>query len=290
MGDPSGHFVAAEANFFRQRGAHVTVVHPRSNLFRFPGVLANLRAQPLLAASFPVCALRLAHDLWAARGEVLSSGSNWDRVVAHWSVPMGFFALSFDCPIELVSHGQDVRLLLGLPKTLRDALIRMFLRRIEAWRFVSESLRHELLDSLYEDTRALLRTRSYVAAAALELPTDISVQGASVPKTPYWIVMGRLVRSKHVEVAIAHARKQAMPLYVVGDGPERAHLESIADKRLVSFLGTMSHPEALRWLRGAESLLFASSAEGESTVLREAKHFGVRVIDLRATTLPALPS
>ncbi len=282
--------MAAEVALLREHGAHVTVVHPRGDLFSFPGVLANLRSRPSAFATFLVSAGRFALDFRRARLESFSDGANWDRVVAHWSVPMGFFALSFDCPIELVSHGQDVRLLLGLPKTLRDALIRMFLRRIETWRFVSESLRDDLLDSLYEDTCALLRTRSYVAAAALELPTDISVQGASAPKTPYWIVMGRLVRSKHVEVAIAHARKQAMQLYVVGDGPERAHLESIADKRLVSFSGTMSHPEALRWLRGAEALLFASSAEGESTVLREAKHFGVRVIDLRATTLPALPS
>jgi glycosyltransferase involved in cell wall biosynthesis len=69
-------------------------------------------------------------------------------------------------------------------------------------------------------------------------------------------------------------------LVVVGDGPERAHLEALARRLGVhaSFLGTLGRPRALVWIGASDVLLVASEAEGLSTVVREAQALGTRVV------------
>lgn len=51
---------------------------------------------------------------------------------------------------------------------------------------------------------------------------------ASVPVGSRFLMVSALVRYKRVELAIAAAREAGVPLLVVGEGPERPHLEAIA--------------------------------------------------------------
>ncbi len=70
-------------------------------------------------------------------------------------------------------------------------------------------------------------------------------------------------------------------LVVVGDGPERARLEELAEAAKgeleVRFVGTVDRETALAWMLATGTLLFASRHEGLSTVLREAALLGVAV-------------
>jgi glycosyltransferase involved in cell wall biosynthesis len=45
----------------------------------------------------------------------------------------------------------------------------------------------------------------------------------------------------------------------------------------VRFVGAVPREEALAWIGAADALLFASRAEGLSTVVREAEALGIRV-------------
>ena len=68
-------------------------------------------------------------------------------------------------------------------------------------------------------------------------------------------------------------------LVVLGDGPQRSHLERLANawQMDVRFLGKTSRREALGWIGAADELVHASQVEGLSTVLREASHLGVPI-------------
>jgi glycosyltransferase involved in cell wall biosynthesis len=92
---------------------------------------------------------------------------------------------------------------------------------------------------------------------------------------PYALFVGKLARNKgvHSLVEVAERARLAMPLVLIGDGPERAPIEqaALAAKRDVKMLGWLDRPEVFRWLRHAAVLIFPSNCpETLSRVLIEA--------------------
>ncbi|HEY6463527.1 MAG TPA: glycosyltransferase, partial [Polyangiaceae bacterium] len=100
------------------------------------------------------------------------------------------------------------------------------------------------------------------------------------------VSVGRLVPSKRVDRAIVHVARarEVDALVVVGDGPERPRLEALARSHGVDarFVGVVPREESLAWIGAADHVVFASEAEGASTVLREAEALGTRVVMLDA--------
>ena len=281
-GDPSGHFVRAEARALERQGHEVRVVAPRAGgAFGWPGFAARVRQRPWRAFD-------AAH--WVIEAHRRVARLEVDRVVAHWAVPCAWpIAAGARSELHVVSHGGDVRLLLALSAPLRERLVRDVARRARQWRFVSEALRNDLAAGVTRATRDRLEAIAAVAPAAIELP-DVAgaiarrrheLAGARVA-----VSVGRLVRSKRVDRAIEHVARarDVDALVVVGDGPERGRLEAHARARGVDarFVGVVPREQALSWIGAADHLLFASEAEGASTVLREAEALGTRVVRLDA--------
>jgi teichuronic acid biosynthesis glycosyltransferase TuaC len=283
--DASGHFVRAEARELERAGHEVLVVRaPHGGAFGWPGVAARVRQRPWRA----VDAMRW---VGAARGRVARLVA--DRVVAHWAVPSAWpiaTAAPREAQVEVVSHGGDVRLLAAMPRPVREALVRAIAGRAACWRFVSAALLDELLAAVGRATRARVERIAQVRAAAVEM-ADVGdavarrrrqLAGARVA-----VSVGRLVPAKRVDRAIDHvARTRAFDaLVVVGDGPEREHLQALARARGVEarFVGKVPRDEALAWIGAAAVLLHASEAEGCSTVLREAEALGTPVLRLHGS-------
>jgi teichuronic acid biosynthesis glycosyltransferase TuaC len=285
--DPSGHFVAAEARALAASGHSVTVLCPGESpvdeqapvrvirlgagqLFAWPGALAQLRRRPwTLAAATPF--VRRARKMLQELGP-------FDRVVAHWIVPCGW-PVAFDsgAPLEVVAHGSDVRLLLGLPAPCRRYVLAALLRRCARFRFVS----HELRDALVAQSPDLA-ARSEVRAS------DIVVDGVPdrlearrqlgvAPETRLCVVVARLVPAKRVRVALgALALIPECSVVVVGDGPEREPLaRHFPEGR---FVGHLPRDRTLAWIAAADVLISASRREGAPTVVREARALGVPVV------------
>jgi teichuronic acid biosynthesis glycosyltransferase TuaC len=276
-GDGSGHFVATEAS---RRAAHdeVFVVAPtlEDDAFGWPGVLARVRARPLLV---------LDAARWARRARrKLASLPALDRIVAHWAVPSGWpISTGLGPPLELVSHGADVRLLVSCPAPVRHAIVERLLRDADVWRFVSSSLLDGLLSSLDVHDAGRLRRIAKVEACPIEVP---DVREPALEKRALHagmslvVCVARLVASKRVDRVIDHmaARRHTRSrLVVVGDGPLRASLENRARRLGVDavFVGQTTRPVALSWIGAADEVLHASEAEGLSTVEREARALGV---------------
>jgi glycosyltransferase involved in cell wall biosynthesis len=188
--------------------------------------------------------------------------------------------------LQIVSHGGDVRLLVGLPAALREPVVTGLARRAQSWRFVSDRLLETLLASLGAQARRRVEAIAQVRAASLEeLDVRAAVQRRrqQLGTTRVAVSVGRLVPGKRVDRAIEHLAKEARgvdALVVVGDGPERARLERLALRRGVDarFVGIVPRQDALAWIGAAEYVIHASRSEGLSTVVREAEGLGVPVV------------
>lgn len=282
-GDPSGHFVAAEVAQLERAGAKVVVVTPKpGGAFGWPGVAARVRERPLRA---------LEAGAWVGIATARVLAARPDRILAHWSLPSAWPIASVpglrDVALEVVSHGGDIRLLDSLPNVARDRIVASIATRAESWRFVSDTLRSQLVESVSRRTGVLVDRIASIAPSPLGNMSvnaaDVGARRASLEGRPLYVCAGRLIPSKRVDKVIDYvastARDRDPVLVVLGDGPERAQLERQAQrwKMDVRFLGTTPRPEALSWIGAADELVFASLAEGLSTVVREAEHLGVKV-------------
>ncbi len=285
--DASGHWVRAEVRQLERSGAHVTVFVPRGAAFGWPGVAARVRERPARALGIPLALVQLARGLRAA--------GPFDRTIAHFAIPSALpLALSarHRGELEIVSHGGDVRLLAALPRAARRMAVGSMLQHARIWRFPSESLMRELVTVLHPEQARVLGRIARVVPPALEMP-DISKEAAALRRSrpagaaSLWVCAARLIPSKRVDRAIAHAAAHGARLVVIGDGPERARLAALARERAaeVTFAGRLSRPETLAWIAAADALVHASEAEGLSTVVREAEALGTTVIALSPATV-----
>jgi glycosyltransferase involved in cell wall biosynthesis len=174
-----------------------------------------------------------------------------------------------------------------MPRAVRERIVRAVAGRAASWRFVSETLRDELYGAVSPATRACIERVATVRAAALEMPAvaeAVARKRRALGKARVAVSVGRLVPAKRVDRAIEHVARtrEVDALVIVGDGPERGRLEALAQARGVDarFVGLVPREESLAWIGAASCLLFASEAEGASTVLREAEALGTRVVVL----------
>jgi glycosyltransferase involved in cell wall biosynthesis len=276
--DPSGHFVQAEARQLERQGHAVEVVSPTpGGAFGWPGVAARVRERPVRVFD----AAR-----WMVEAQTRVTHLDVDRVVAHWAVPCAWpIATGSRAELHVVSHGGDVRLLLALAALLRERLVRGIATRADEWRFVSEGLKADLLADVSQATRDRVERIAVVRPAALEMPDvagAIAQRRRALAGTRVAVSVGRLVAGKRVDRAIDHVARarDVDALVVVGDGPERQRLEAHAKRRGVDarFVGIVPRPDALAWMGAAHHVLFASEAEGASTVLRECEALGTKVV------------
>ena len=100
-------------------------------------------------------------------------------------------------------------------------------------------------------------------------------------RSRHLVAMGRLVPQKGFDIlidAIAPVLEnhRDWSLHILGDGPEREHLQSMVDRHrlggLIKLVGNVRDPE--RWLRNARILVLSSQYEGYPSALIEC--FGPR--------------
>lgn len=280
-GDPAGHFVKTEVADLERAGHEVTVVTPRAGgAFGWPGAAFRLRDRPWRMVEAGTWIVKAASQVRAARP---------DRIVAHWSVPSAWpvvvAARLDEIPLEIVSHGGDVRLLAATPEPIRRRVVKRLVERASVWRFVAEGLLEKLAACVDADDARRLRAIATIAASPLtmlDVTEDIRVRRSALGQRPLYVCAGRLVRSKRVDRVIDYVagRREVQPiLIVIGDGPERARLELLAERwhMDVRFLGNTPRRETLAWIGAADELVHASIAEGMSTVVREAEQLGVKI-------------
>lgn len=279
--DPAGHFVKAEVGELERAGHTVTVVTPRAGgAFGWPGAAFRLRKKPWRA---------IEAATWMARARAEVRACRPAHIIAHWSVPSGWPVMTStgldDIPLEVVSHGGDARLIAAMPDAVRRFVVTRLIDRAVAWRFVSAELLEKLTEVLDEGVVERLRAIAIIAAsplALIDVEEAVRARRSTLGGRTLYVCAGRLVRSKRVDRVIdyvAGRRAERPILVVIGDGPERARLETLAQHWQIDvrFLGNKPRGETLSWIGAADELVHASIAEGMSTVVREAESLGVKI-------------
>jgi glycosyltransferase involved in cell wall biosynthesis len=291
-GDLAGSFLATLAEALVARGHEVRVVAPsdggqggesehggvRIRRVRYAAAARETlayRGTMQAAARRPGGLLALV-GLWRAlrRGvrEELDRGA--DVVHAHWWVPGGL-AVPSGIPAVLTVHGTDAAIL--RKSGLARRIARPAFRRAPVVTVVSKEL------------------AGWVQAAVQRFIPPEHIQPMPVQSTGWpWteggagaIVVARLTAQKRVHLALQALAclvelGRALPLTIVGDGPERPALEAMTARlglgALVRFVGAVPPEQIPGLLARADLMLFPALGEGFGLAAAEALMAGVPVI------------
>lgn len=167
--------------------------------------------------------------------------------------------------------------------SLRVGVLR---REVAAWAAVSAEIEHELVSVWRVPPHRVFRIPNPVDTTLLH-----SAPAVRRPSPPWrFLYVGRLDPSKGVDLLLDAWRRAGEPgeLTIVGDGPERHRLESVAASvsRSVRFLGSVADPAP--FYADADVFVLPSRREGLSNALVEAVLAGVPAIATSVGETPAL--
>lgn len=103
-------------------------------------------------------------------------------------------------------------------------------------------------------------------------PTAYNLQ----PTNNYFLIVSRLQKYKNIELPITVFNKLNLPLYIVGEGPDRKRLEKIAQKN-IAFLGFKKEEHLPLLYRHAKALIHPSQED-----------FGLTTVEAMAEGTPVL--
>ncbi len=296
----AGAFVERLAVALRHRGHDVRIVAPSDEgkggwAERYGIPVTSVRYGPatwetlayrgtmVTAVRSPRGALALTFLLRAQARAIgdLSRAGPMDIVHAHWWIPGGISAWLARAPSPYVVtlHGTDVAIL------ERSALARFIARRVlrgaAAITAVSRYLAERAARVAGLEARAIV---VQPMPADVGKFTRLSRGGGGV------VTVGRLSEQKRIGLileALAQLRRggRALPLTIVGDGPERPVLERRAEELGIAastrFLGRVAPEEIPGAIGDADVFAFPARGEGFGLAAAEALMLGVPVVAAR---------
>lgn len=217
-------------------------------------------------------------------------------------MPLAFEAFDLeDCDLVLSSSHACAKGVLTGPQTLHVAYLHTplryawdmthaYLRPLPAWqRMAAHPLLHYLrlwdqlntgrIDHLLCNSRFVQqRIRKYYQRDATVLYPPVDVPAAPPLRTAedFYLVVGRHVPYKRVDLAIETFKANRRRLLVVGDGPEHARLRAMAAPN-IEFLGEVPRPRLEQLYQSARGLIF-SPLEDFGIVPVEAQAHGCPVL------------
>jgi glycosyltransferase involved in cell wall biosynthesis len=227
----------------------------------------------------------LALGAYSSVRSLLRGGFDFDLIDAHYFYPDGvaaaLLARRFKKPVVITARGTDINLLpsYALPKSL----ILWAARQANAVITVSGALKRKL-GGLGADANEIRVIRNGVDLQFFKPgPVDTARRTLHLPQGPLIASVGNLVAEKGHDLVIRAL--QLMPsvkLVIVGDGPERMRLASLASTARVNervfFRPAMPQQDLADVYRSVDVLVLASSREGWPNVLLEAMACGTPVV------------
>lgn len=302
-GDVAGAFVERLAVALQQRAHRVSILVPSDEgsggeVIRNGVALRRVRYAPaslevlaysgqMIGATRSLTGLLSFGALIAAQAVAAIEETNKepvDLIHAHWWVPGGVAGwlahLVKHRPYVVTLHGTDVAILKG--SSIGRHLARAVLRQASAVTAVSSYLAERTAHQLAIDPRRIV---------VQPMPLDVGRYSRLSTGGDGIVTVGRLVQQKRLGTlleAVARLRTtgSALPLKVIGDGPERRSLEYHAAQLgigdITEFVGEM-RPEAIPDAIGnADVFAFPAVGEGFGLAAAEALMLGVPVVALRS--------
>lgn len=113
-------------------------------------------------------------------------------------------------------------------------------------------------------------------AVVIPPPIDVGRFSADAPDEDYYLVLSRMIAYKHLDLAIEACKKMNRRLVVIGDGPDRKRLESLAGKN-TEFLGRQPDDVVNKYASRCRALLFPGEED-----------FGMVPLEINASGRPVI--
>ncbi len=230
--------------------------------------------------------------------EVLKKSS---VLIAHWTYPDAFAGLVWGRilkkKIVLVVHGNE-SIQYYDPPSLKKILIKLTLANVDHIIAVSNDLKRKIvtthnvpesritvLPNGVDFNKFPFMTR-YEARKQLGLPLGNKIL----------LTVARLSPEKALHTMIEAfsciEEKKDISLYILGDGPEKIHLENLVRQkgmeRQISLVGSVPHGMIHLWMNSADIFLLSSLREGSPVVIGEAFACGTPVVASSVGGVPDL--
>lgn len=275
---PSSHERFGEYAQFAATPRHevrngIEVFHPRYLLL--PKIGMNFAPHAMAMAALP-----LARKL-------IREGFDFDLIDAHYYYPdgvaAGILARKLGKPFVVTARGTDLNLIPQYPYPRR------LIRETAAAAAASIGVCRALMDSLAElgtDTGKLNVFRNGVDLQRFRPEDrDAARRHLGFPEAGLHLLsVGHLIERKghHIAIEALAGLPEKTHLHIVGTGPERRALESLAARLGVAprvhFAGMIPQTELRWWYSAVDVLLLCSSREGWANVLLEGMACGTPVV------------
>lgn len=158
----------------------------------------------------------------------------------------------------------------------RGILAHSLLSRLRVWDAVS-SMNVDALATLSHFVERRIHKAYRREARVIYPPVNIEAFPLQEKKGDYYVTVSRLVPYKRVDAIVdAFQHLSDRPLFVIGDGPEKAKIQTKAAPN-VKLLGRLSESEVASYLGGARAFLFAAEED-----------FGIAPLEAQACGTPVI--
>jgi len=242
-------------------GATISVVRYRYFFKRWEdlahgAILDNLKARKSRLIQVPFLML----GLWRAIRAQVAQGAP-AAIHAHWVIPQGVIATvaAPKIPLLVTTHGGDIYALNAGPVL---KLKKWVFNRAAAITTVNSQMKARLVDA--QTGFGQPDTKVSVLPMGVDTATVGAIAAQASKKPRQLLVVGRLVEKKGIEYlfeALAVLRKKGIDVgqtIVIGDGPIRPQLESLAANLPVTFLGQRGRADVLLAIAESEIMLIPS--------------------------------
>ena len=136
-----------------------------------------------------------------------------------------------------------------------EPLIRYMLFKLREWDYVS-SKRPDLILANSNFTARRIKKYWNIQATVIHPPVDIERFNYKKNRGDFYLSVNRLVPNKRIDLLIRAFNKLGLPLYIVGDGPEKDKLKKIANSN-ITFLGKSSNHLVEKLMSTCRSFIYS---------------------------------
>jgi glycosyltransferase involved in cell wall biosynthesis len=149
------------------------------------------------------------------------------------------------------------------------------LKRLKAWDLRTASRAHHFV-AISEHIRRRIQSAYGRDSEVIYPPVDTSQFSVSSQVEDYFLIVSRLNAYKRIDVAIEAFNKLALPLIIIGSGPQEAVLKAAAGKT-VRFLGPVSQKELASYMSRCRAFIFPGEED-----------FGIAPVEAMASGRPVI--
>jgi teichuronic acid biosynthesis glycosyltransferase TuaC len=216
-----------------------------------------------------------------------------DLIHAYWSIPCGFLASLAAGKTPLITSLMGLDAKVQRKQMMFQPLVKYALKKSTIIITRSNQLKKEAIELGAQENKIHVVPRGvdlskftprdkHVARAKLHLPNKFVI-----------LFVGNLIKLKGadrlIQVSARLSRDFDFYLLIVGDGPERANFERLAEElglKNIVFTGMVPHDDVPFYMAASDVLVLASESEGLPGCVQEAMACGIPIVASNVGGLP----